>query len=129
MCKDNLWIMFHITNSMEAQQYQSRICVYSVKTDAVLKITSILSKAVPEFGWFTLCDSYILSSALIKSKIVTQQFNLDFTQDLLLPDTGIYSRVYEFSHFTNFQIKRKGTTCMSYKKIECAKLCQWHIPK
>lgn len=79
--------------------------MYSVKTDAFLKITSIRSKVVPEFGCLTLHGSYILSSALIKNKIVTQEFNLNFTQELLLPDVGTYSTVYELSQFTNLQVK------------------------
>lgn len=52
-----------------------------------------------------LCGSYIFSSALIKNEILTQQFNLDFTQELLLADTGTYSTVCELSQFTNLQVK------------------------
>lgn len=71
-----------------------------------------------------LCGSCILSSALTKNKIVIEQFDLDFTQELLLADTGTYSTACEFSQFTNLQVKRKGTTCTSCKKIKCAKPCQ-----
>lgn len=52
-----------------------------------------------------LCGSCILSSALIENKIVTKQINLDFTQELLLADTGTYSTACEFSQFTNLQVK------------------------